>query len=180
VNKITRLSKLTQVRWALQANSNIVIVGQKERNHLPNRDGYWSHTVDIIVAPKDGLYTAEELQSLMLSLVPENVEVTCKDDFQDRERELQFGKLYFDEVIGSETIHREIVIDDDVISLDNAVDGKLVIDDTKEVKRRTWVSVYPNAQMAAAALEGGGLYRVSKEELAKHRGIFDRLKKLIS
>lgn len=170
------MSKLTHVRKALQDNTNITIVGAPERNYLPGRDGYWSHTVDFHVAPKTGgVYTAKELQALMLSLAPE-LEPTCKDDFHELDREIEFGKLYFDEDIGTEAVRREIVLTDkDMFPSDGFVDGKRIIERTEKVQRRTWVRLFPNAQIATAALKGENKYSIPKSELTKYRGIIARL-----
>ncbi len=170
------MSKFTHVRKALQDNPNITIVGAPEQNYLPGRNGYWSHTIDFHVAPKTGgVYTAKELQALMMSLIS-GLEPTCKDDFREWDREMEFGKLYFDEDIGTEAVRHEIVLtDEDMFLSGGFVDGKRIIECTKKVQRRTWVRLFPNAQIAAAALEGENEYRISKSELTKYRGIVARL-----
>ena len=170
------MSKLTHVREALQGNATITIVGAPEQNYLPGRNGYWSHTVDFYVAPKvGGLYTAKELQVLMKSLVP-GLEPTCMDNFFDRDLEMAFGKLYFDEVIGAEAICREIVLsDEDVFFSDGFIDGKRIINCTQELWRRTWVNLFPNVQIATSALSGENKFRISKRELTKYRGFLARL-----
>ncbi|MDP3729688.1 MAG: hypothetical protein Q8R26_02990 [bacterium] len=170
------MSKLTHVRKALEDNPSITIVGAPERNYLPGRDGYWSHTIDFHVAPKTGgVYTAKELQELMISLIP-GLEPTRRDDFREWDREMEFGKVYFDEDIGTEAVRHEIVlIDEDMFSSGGFVDGKRIIERTEKVERRTWVRLFPNAQIAAAALEGENKYRIPKSELTKHRGIVARL-----
>lgn len=175
------MSKLTLVRKALQENPDISIVDAPERNYLPYKDGYWSHTVDFHVAPKTGvIYTAKELQALMMSLIP-GLEPTCRDDFREWEREIDFGKLYFDEVIGVEDIRREIVLtDEDMFLSAGFVEGKQIIEKRIDVMRRTWVRLFPNAQIAAAALRGENEYRISKAKFVKHRGIFARLASTLS
>ncbi|MEK7118909.1 MAG: hypothetical protein AAB889_00130 [Patescibacteria group bacterium] len=175
------MSKLTHVRKALQDNPSITIVGAPERNYLPGRDGYWSHTVDFYVAPKTGgVYTAKELQALMMSLVP-GLEPACKDDFHERDREMEFGKLYFDENIGTEAVRHEIVLsDEDMFSSGGFVDGKRIIEHTEKVQRRTWVRLFPNTQIAAAALEGENEFRIPKSELSKYREIVARLANALS
>lgn len=175
------MSKLTHVRKALQENPSITIVGTKEQNCLPGRNGFWSHTVDFHVAPKiGGVYTIKELQTLMMSLVP-GLEPTCKDDFCERDREMEFGKLYFDEDIGTEAIRHEVVLsDEDMFSSSGFVDGRRIIELTKKVQRRTWVRLFPNTQIAAAALKGENEYQIPKNELAKYRGFVARLANALS
>ena len=164
------MSKLTQVRTALEDNPGIAIVGAPECNHLPNRVSYWSHTVDFHVAPKTGgVYTAGELQALMMSLVPE-LEPNQKDDFWESDLAMQLGKLYFDEEIGTEVVRREIVLsDEDMFSSPGFVDGKCTIQRTERVQRRTWVRLFPNIQIATAALEGADGLSISKSRLSRYR-----------
>lgn len=165
------MTKLEQVRKALQENPDIVIVGAPEFNYLPGRSSYWSHTVDFYLAPRNtGVYEAKELQSMMKSLIPELTPTTV-DDFRDGGKggSLSFGKLYFDEEIGTETVRRELVLSDLTIAPDNFVEGKLVIDGTEAIRRRTWVRLYPNILIAAEALQDKNQYSISKEELAKSR-----------
>src|SRR3989338_6900137 len=130
------MSKLTHVRKALQDNPNITIVGALERNYLPGRSGYWSHTVDFHVASKTGgVYTAEELQALMMSLVP-GLEPTDKDNLREWDREMEFVRLYFDEDIATEAVRHEIVLTDaGMFSSGGFVDGKRIIERTEKAQR---------------------------------------------
>lgn len=175
------MSKLTQVRKALQENPNVTIVGALEKNHLPYRDGYWSHTIDFYVTPKGGVYTTKELQALMMSLVPGLVP-TCRDDFYELGGGMKFGKLYFDEDIGIEAVYHKItLIDEDMFSSRGFVDGKRVIERTEKVQRRTWVRLFPNTQIAVAVLEGKNeAYSISESELAKHCRVVARLVNVFS
>ncbi len=152
------MSMLTQVRKALQENPDITIVGAPELNYLPGRQiryCYCSHTIDFHVAPKTGgVYTAKELQALMMSLVP-GLEPILKDDFREGSREMEFGKLYFDEDIGTEAVRHEITLtDEDMFSSDGFVDGKRVIEYTEKIHRRARDRLFPNTQIAAAARDG--------------------------
>lgn len=167
------MSKLAQVRKALEGNPNISIVGAPERNYLPDRSGFFSHTVDFHVAPKSGIYTAEELQALMMSLVP-GLGPTCKDDFREWDDGMEFGKLYFDEQIGTEDISRTINLTVDDAAAEGFVDGQQIVEKTLPVERRTWVRLFPDAQIASAALKGENVYRISKDDLPGKRGILSR------
>lgn len=165
------MSKLTLVRMALQNNPKIMIVGAPERNHLPDRSECWSHTMDLYVAPRVGVYEAEELQAMMMSLVP-GLEPTRKDDFRDCDHDIEFGKLYFDEVIGTEYVRREIVLsDEELFSTSGFTDGKLIIENVLQVQRRTWVSLFPDVEIATAALEGVHEFRIPKRYIAYYSGI---------
>jgi hypothetical protein len=126
------------------------------------------------------VYTAKELQALMMSLVPE-LEPTSKDNFREWDSEMEFGKLYFDEDIGTEAVRHEIVLtDEDMFSSSGFIDGKQIIELTEKVQRRTWVRLFPNAQIAVAALEGENECRIPKNELVKYRGIVARLASALS
>src|SRR3989344_3312467 len=175
------MSKLTHVRKALQENPNITMIGENECNYLPGRYGFFSHTVDFLVAPTRGaVYDTNELQVLMMSLVPE-LKCTQKDDFRDYHDEIMFGVLYFDEEIGTEVTRREIVLTDpDMFACSDFVDGKRIIEHTYLLQRRTWVRLFPNTQIAALALEGKDKYRISKRELSESKRAFTRILNALS
>ncbi len=163
------MSKLASLRQALQENPNIVIVDTKEKNYLPNRFGYWSQTVNFFVAPKFGLYTQKELQTLLVSLTP-NLKPTDRDNFFELGHIIEFGKLYFDEVIGVETARHKIVITDKELPLsEEFVNGKLVTDRQQQLWRRSWVQLFPNIQIAMEARKGLNEYCIDKKILAKYR-----------
>lgn len=151
--------KLAKVKRALNSNNDVVIVNVEEKIHLPERDGFWSHTVDFWVAPKKGLYTADELQNFMIKLIPD-LEPSSKDDFREDPYRITFGKLYFDEKIGEERVTTKRVItltDEKLFDLAGGFpDGKKTIE-TNEVfdyKRRIWVRLYPNEKFARDVLDG--------------------------
>jgi hypothetical protein len=117
--------------------------------------------MDYWVAPKDGLYTAEELQDFMMGLVPEGLQPTCKDDFRqyDKNSYLSFGKLYFDEKVGEERrITKRILTltDEELLNVAGFVKGEQTIDKdvTQEYTRRTWVRPFPNESFARDVLDG--------------------------
>ncbi len=168
------MSKLSTVKKALEENQKIVIVAVEDQNYLPYRDGYWSHTVNICIAPKSGMYEASDLQELMMSLVP-TLKFTCKDDFRDGRDELEYGKLYFDETIGTEVIRRELTLTEEDATCKEFTDGKLIIEETRNIERRTWVRLYPDEKIAAKALEGFDEYRISRDKLEKSKGVFRRI-----
>ena len=174
------MSKLSKVRDALQGNPDVVIVAVYRNNYIPERSGFWSETIDFVVAPKKGLYTAEELQQFMMGLIPSDVELTSKDAFRDwGGDEIELGKLYFDEVIGEELIRRDITLtDEEVLSTLGFVDGKTVLDKKAKLQRRTWVRVYPDPELAKECYEGMYTYHIPKNMLKK--GPLARLKAKIS
>jgi hypothetical protein len=96
------VTKLDIVKKALFGNPEIVVVDYHERNYIPSRSsGCWSHTVNIFVAPREGVYSVDKLQQIMLGLIPD-LPPTKKDDFHESPQEVTLGVLYFDEAIGRE------------------------------------------------------------------------------
>jgi len=167
-------SKTSHVQEALKANKDIEIVEIQESNYLPGKNGF-SHTFDIYVAPKQGIYDAEKLQALMEALVPD-LEPTMSDRFWESDSQMSFGKLYFDETIGTEHTRREITLTDAGLqSTEGFVEGKKVIESTQDLRRRTWVRLYPNVQIAAFAVDGQDQWSIDKKDLIKYQGTFTRL-----
>lgn len=141
-----------------------------EQNHLPDNDGFWSHTVDFHVAPKGkGIYSEQRLQTLMMLLVP-RVKPSQKDAFFDAGDALRSGKLYFDEQIGIEEVHSMITLTDpDVPKSQVFVEGKLTRHRTKKIMCRVWVSLFPDTEIATEAIEEDSRLRfmISHIELRK-------------
>ena len=175
------MSKLSIVKQSLETNPEVVIAKVFENNYLPGRNGYWSHTMDFWVAPKNGLYTAEELQEFMMGLVPEGLEPTSKDDFRkyDKKSDLSLGKLYFDEDIGQEKVTRICTLtDEDLLNVSGFVDGQRTIEESRPYQRRTWVRPFPNEALVEDLLEGklGSKYSIRPEELKRYQsGVLQRL-----
>ncbi|MFA6423800.1 MAG: hypothetical protein WCV83_00625 [Candidatus Magasanikbacteria bacterium] len=166
------MNKLSQVREALEGNTSIVVVNCCDINYIPHRDGYWSQTMSFVVAPKEGIFEAERLQSFMMSLVP-GLEPTMVDQFRDAGDLMDFGKLYFDEDIGTEQVRREITLtDESLFGMDGFTNGKRVILEKLQVQRRTWVRLFPSEAVARACLEGTvpSKYSINKKVLQRFRG----------
>jgi hypothetical protein len=172
------------VRNALQGNSEILIVGDTEANHLPDKFWYWSHTVNICIAPKIPLYKAEELQLFMLSLITEVVPSDI-DGFRSSEYGLRLGVLYFDEDIGTQklVVHKEMVLtDESLFSSPGFTKGVLVSDVTTEVSllRRTWVRLFPDSHHAKNAMSGVNEYQIPVRDFVVHQDLGTRIARWIS
>jgi len=181
------MSKLSIIRKSLEEDPEVVIAKVFERNYLPGRIGYWSHTMDFWVAPKNGLYTAGELQEFMLSLVPKGLGPTLIDNFSQHGEKsvLDFGKLYFDEQIGEEKVTRTCTLTDkELLNVSGFVDGKTTIEETQPYVRRIWVKPFPDEAFVRYALEerrrvmegerGGDIsleHYVHPEVLKRHQSI---------
>ncbi len=142
-------TKAETVQETLANDDRIVVHAVVDRNLLPYRDGYWSHTLDIIVYPKQGLYTAAELQILMESLIPDGLVTSAMDRFREGDTELEFGKLYFDENIGQIVTKKELTLTDEALfSTEGFTEGKMTVTQTENLQRRTWVRLYPDHTVA--------------------------------
>lgn len=166
------MSVLAQVHAALKRHSNIEIVGICDENHLPHRRDSWSQTIDYIVAPRRGVYDEAKLQTMMMALTP-GLRPSAMDEFTEVNGEIRVGKLYFDEEIGTEVIRRELLLSDsDLFSYEGFEGGKQIIEETKPLTRRTWVTLYPNVPIAAAVFRGDlSYFRIPKSEIDKYRGV---------
>jgi len=142
------MSKLATVRAALQGNAGIQIVAAEESTHFPKPDGYWTHTVDFIVAPNCGIYAGAELQKFMEALIP-GLHPTCVDQFHEWDTSLEFGKLYFDEDLGTDVIRHEITASEsDFLPTGVVEGGKAFYEETRKIQRRTWVRLFPDQEIA--------------------------------
>lgn len=173
------MSLVKQVLEDVYANRDIVVVDVKIRNFIPERDGYWSETVDIVVAPKRGIYNGKELNHLLNRLTKANW--TSRDEFNEigpNTASMSFGKLYFDENIGLENayIRRDIALtEEDLLAKDfkGFQEGKLTIEEKKKIPltRRTWLRLYPNVNIALRAVnEGENVYSIDVKLLNKEKG----------
>lgn len=148
-------SKLSIVKNALENNPNIRILEVRRGNYLSIiRSGPWSETYDLITVPEEPLYDINKLQELMLSLIPNGLEPTSITDFYKFGKHgIYFGKLYFDEHIGLEKTLTELAITDPDLLKDESLKlefsyGKKLIKKERPLQRRTWVSLYPSAEIA--------------------------------
>lgn len=158
------MSKLAQIRKALQENSNITIVRVNEVNNLPDCHGFWAQTVDFYVAPKTDLHKVSDLQNCLTALIP-NLKPTEVDDFMEFPDHLNFGVLYYDEVIGAEITHRDLIILDEDLPLPSRFEGGLAsLNETRNISRRTWVRLYPNEEIARRAHNGVNQYSIKIRE----------------
>lgn len=142
-------SKLDRVRESLAANKDVVVIG--EIVHTP-ASSEWGQTVDIFTAPKKPVYNAKGLNQILDNLV--GIPNSMIDRFHEGKFDLNLGKLYFDEVIGVvEKYIRERFTPK--VALDLETIDKLAIsqeekkhDEVEEIKRRTWVRLYPDEESA--------------------------------
>jgi hypothetical protein len=148
------MSVSSDVRAALSANTEVKVVGVVEEHHFVG----WTHTVRIVVAPRNPLTSTKKLQKLMMSLVPQTP--TMKDDFWGGREWISLGKLYFDEQIGSvreDSVLKYEITDPDFEPGEDYVDRKKLVEchETRPLMRRTWVYLYPSIGMAERDIANG-------------------------
>ncbi len=139
--------------------------------YLPEKVSGWHHFVQFGVAPSEGIYDAEALQSFMMNLIPK-IEPTLVDrfNFNTNTKDLELGKLYFDEEIGvvkrSFNIHDfsllPLIADKGYKYILNSSDGNFSIDKEDYINRRTLVRVFPNEQFVEQ-----GVYSISSKDIEK-------------
>ena len=167
--------KMQVVVDSLRANPDIVVVGGHESNYLqtgqwPNPNGYWSRTLDILTHPVVPIYNADELNEFMFGLVPE-LKPTCYDRFRGgsrKDRELELGKLYYDEIIGTAALSATIKLKAGLSIVEaGEFASEWSASRTLDLRQRTLVRVYPDAGHLADAAEGRNEYRIPMNELRR-------------
>lgn len=150
-------TKIAAVREQLQVNPNVYFAGELHHYHpgAPEH-GYWTETVDIIIAPTTPQFEADGLNTFMSGLIVD-VELSSKDDACDHDDGgLALGKLYFDETIGS--IRKVTQITIETSEPETILKAKRQLGESQtewqgEIQRRTWVRVYPDPISAATVYE---------------------------
>lgn len=156
------MNKLKVIKEALESNPEVVIIKVEEPlNTLQIFDFIDSsivHIIDYKVAPKRGLYTADELQEFMMGLV-HGIEPTFINKFVWHSDKLRFGNLSFVETIIEEQkmIKRIFTLKDKDMVLEDFVNGQRIVSwDEKagEFKRIIYIIPYPNEKIANDILIG--------------------------
>ncbi len=188
-------SKLAQVKETLRGRSDIVVVNELTEtlnvNNIITHGGGWAENVKFSVAPAVTTYDPEALQRLMISLVPEHMQPTAQYDFQFYRTShvlpkgsLHIGRLYFEEDIGKVKLTGIVVTEDpeflqNVIRVQNKVSGPLAfeqgsgaIEQEITLRRRTWVSLFPDLASAgkdasSVVLEGRMLVEAAERNVRK-------------
>lgn len=150
-------SILAEVRNQLQTNPQLFYAGEMFSH--PSTDPEirnWTETVDIIVAPVSPIFDAQELNKFMDGLIV-GVQTSSRDQADPLEDGgLSLGKLYYDELIG--TRRQEITtlvtaVDPEALQRAQIAVGEDQRTVIKNLLRRIWVRVYPNALSAQTIFE---------------------------
>ena len=139
-------SKLHRVCKALLTNEKVAVEGQIINSRA---SGGWTETVDILTGPKQEILDPTKLNEFMLSLIP-GLEPLPVDTITAHGQHFSVGKLYFDEPIGLRRTSGKIVTtahDSYALARAGMQVGSRDIDDEEILKRRTWVRMYPNADL---------------------------------
>jgi hypothetical protein len=114
------------------------------------------------------------LIDLMDGLVPE-LKPTCVDRFggpYGRDGSLELGKLYFDEVIGTATLHATVNLSSADLSVvrSGALAQNWTTAEELALQQRTWVRLFPNEGHALDAARGNNQWSIPARELGKKAG----------
>lgn len=157
-----RSSVLDQVRAQLLARSDVYFAGE-----IPGSGGGWTETVDIIVAPVKPIYDFVKLNKFMEGLIS-GIKTSAKDSATDyMDGGIHFGKLYFDEKLGvseSEVITRITAIEPEALQNAGVKIGESRSTHENRLERRTWVTPYPDIEVAKL---------VADYEIGIREGIFE-------
>ncbi len=155
------MSQLKVIKEALESNPEVITIKVNELlNTLHIFDSIVSsivHMVNYIVAPKRGLYTANELQRFMMELVP-GIEPIHTNKFVQYSDRLEFGGLSFEEIIIEEQkrVKRIFTLKDKDIVLGDFVNGQKIVswDGLENFKRMIYLTPYPNETIANEIITG--------------------------
>jgi hypothetical protein len=150
-------TKIAYVREQLHNNPKVYFAGEIHRYHPGAPEySYWTETVDIIISPTTPQFEANQLNSFMDSLIV-GMEPTSRDTARGGgTHDLNLGRLYFDETIGS---LREVTLttietsEPDVLQRAGRIVGESKREKQRKIQRRTWVRVYPDPTSAQAVYE---------------------------
>ncbi|MEK7558999.1 MAG: hypothetical protein AAB521_01700 [Patescibacteria group bacterium] len=150
-------TKIDTVRELLKANPDVHLAGElhKYDSYAPQR-GYFTEFVSIIVSPKNPEFDVDRLNSFMKNLIAE-VDSTSIDRARNRiDGGIDLGRLYYDEIIGTLRTDKTEVIETtepETVELAGRKVGELKTTDLRDIKRRTWVRIYPDTLSADAVYE---------------------------
>lgn len=181
------MSKLEKVRKALKDNLNILIL-KDECTHsgcylfrLEKTKGIF-FTAEVHVAPKHGIYDAEDLRAFMKTLFDGKEQLaedaTVINNFAKRGDYMDFGLSRFCERIGTRTVRNEIILsftEQDVLLPDNFTESKNTCEFSEPAYREIYVFLYPDAKMFQDLKSGNhsprglGASGIFDTEIAKYR-----------
>jgi len=144
-----RETKLATVKEELQRNPGLFYAGEIFK--YPGR-GYWTETVDIIIAPNKPILDADRLDEFMHGLI-KKVRPSQVDNVKQHNTDSDFilGKLHFDEKIGErndETTTTITAVDPEALQRAKINIGKSQETVKRDIERKTWVRVYPDPSSA--------------------------------
>jgi len=144
------MTNLAVIRQVLATNTNVDVVEEQVDQYLPSivHPGFVS-TIHYRIAPRAPIFAAGDLQAFMVGLFPELTPVEHKDIYETSPTfeycgTLHFGELQFVDVVGTHTLRRTLVIEDEDYRREARVSSAEDKDEvTFRVTRRITVTVYP-------------------------------------
>jgi len=147
----TLLGKVTE---GLKNDRRVFYAGQLIH---PKYGSGWVEAVDILVAPNSAIYDPRRLNEFMDSLLP-GLERSARDAAEQysKDEDFHLGRLYFDELIGLRKSKITEILessDSDAMARSGLAMGTCQYERNEELKRRTWVRVYPDQALALSVYE---------------------------
>lgn len=172
------MSKLSVIENALRENQSIFFI-MLESNYVLKKspDHDLAHLINFCVAPKSGIYEADDLQEFLISLIPKNTDpepISSINSFSERQEEgfwgsdneIEFGYLTFNEIIGEEITRITLTEENTYLVKDFSGDNR-TIEKKRPLERRIFVRLFPNFQIASL-WPTNQIRRISKKELKKY------------
>ncbi len=158
-------SKLQRVRDALTQRRDIHLVYSNDGSYFRGRQGETlssTYEVQFWVAPKDGLYTAHQLQIFLNGLVP-RLKADSGMEFQKHDSErtyLELGHKRYDDVVGKTRTFNSTLVqvtDEELQKALRLEKGEKAFTDTysDNIRRITFINVFPNKEIALNVLKHG-------------------------
>jgi len=177
-----RMSKLSQVRKALQESSNVIIVGVLEKNSLPVLPGpyqEYGHTIDFFIAPNrftdpyfEAYYTVEKVYGFLMrafspELTPTTVKINQELNYFPYQG-VKFGEMWFDEDIGTMTFCEKIILRKEDSFLLESRPNK-VYEYSKRIRRQIDIKFFLDIKTAGKVLEAENIHGITESEFERYQ-----------
>jgi hypothetical protein len=142
MNKLETITNFLEERREIK---NDFYTFREEEIYYPNRGvGGWTHTLNCLISPKEGIYSAPELQEFMLSFIPPTLIPEHIKNFSLYDNKLELGVLNFYELIGGEEKVISTLTDEYILQkLGFDIEKPRVETRNHNYNRRIWLSFYP-------------------------------------
>jgi len=144
---------LDQILKAINANDNAVLIGEPKLSDsglLESQTGlHIAEKVYLFVAPKESMYSAEELNEFMQTAVPRLDPAYSRPYEKQDENHYATGLLTFDEKVGKYVTIKILAINDPYLR-NRFTDQPVRSEEEKAIIRRIYVHFLPDVEIAQA------------------------------